>query len=89
MNIFAVSAFILVALMIVMIYRAIVGPTTFDRFLSAMMSGTTAAFALAMIAFWFERPGMFTDILLGYALLNFIVAIALGKFLEQRRDWSS
>lgn len=85
MNIFGVASIILVMLMAAMVYRVAAGPTIFDRFLGAFMSGTTAALALALIGFWFGQPEIFIDILLAYALLNFVMGIVAGKFLEQRR----
>lgn len=88
MNIFAITSIGLVLLMAGMLYRAAAGPTIFDRFLGAFMSGTTATLALAAIGFWFGQPDIFIDILLAYSLLNFVVGIVAGKFLEQRRDSS-
>lgn len=85
MNLFGISSIILILLMTLMVYRVAVGPTIFDRFLGAFMSGTTAVLALAFIGFWFGRPEVFIDILLAYALLNFVMGIVAGKFLEQRR----
>ncbi|MCI0816055.1 MAG: pH regulation protein F, partial [Chloroflexi bacterium] len=32
--------------------------------------------------FIFERPEAFVDLALAYALLNFIAAVAAGKYLE-------
>lgn len=85
MNIFGFAAGVLIVLMAPMAYRIVIGPTIYDRFLGAFMSGTTAAFALAMMGFLFGRPDLFIDILLAYALLNFVMGIVAGKFLEQRR----
>ena len=84
MNLFAFAAVTLVLLMAIMLHRVLVGPTIFDRFLGAFMAGSTAAFALAMIGFWFGRPDIFLDLLLAYGLLNFVIGIAAGKFLEKR-----
>ena len=43
-----------------------------------------------LIGFVFERPDMFVDLALSYALLNFIGTVAVGKYLETRQHqlWS-
>ncbi|MEK9658976.1 MAG: MrpF/PhaF family protein, partial [Chloroflexota bacterium] len=38
---------------------------------------------LAVTGFLFERPDMFVDLALGYALLNFVGTVAVGKYLER------
>jgi multisubunit Na+/H+ antiporter MnhF subunit len=35
-----------------------------------------------VLGFYFERPVFFLDIALGYALLAFLLPIALGKYFE-------
>lgn len=87
MNLFALYSVILLVLVALAFYRVIVGPTVFDRFLAASMSGTTAAFALAMVGFWFGRLDMFIDLLLAYALLNFVGLIVAARMLESRKPW--
>jgi len=44
--------------------------------------GTNAIVLQALTGFIFERPEAFVDLALAYALLNFIGAVAAGKYLE-------
>jgi len=43
-----------------------------------------AVIILLFIGFTFDRIDMFIDIAIAYALLNFVIAIALGKYFERR-----
>lgn len=88
MNLYMFAAIALVVLMALTLYRVVTGPTVYDRFLGVGLSGTTAVFAMALLGFWFERPELFSDILLSYGLLNFIGVVAAAKYLEKRKDAS-
>ena len=59
------------------------GETIFDRLLAASAVGTNAIALLAVTGFIFERPDMFVDLALTYALLNFIGSVVVGKYLER------
>ena len=65
------------------LYRIIAGPTVFDRMLAAGLVGTNGLILLVIIGFIYMRIEMFIDIALTYALLNFIIAIVLGKYFER------
>ena len=78
------------ALSAIMFLRVARGPTVFDRLLAAGAIGTNAIAFLAIAGFIFERPDMFVDLALSYALLNFIGAVAAAKYLERHgRDDAS
>ena len=64
--------------------RVVRGPTVFDRLLAAGAIGTNTIAFLAIAGFIFERPDMFVDLALSYALLNFIGTVAAAKYLERR-----
>lgn len=82
MLLLAASAGLLMA-MIMMIARAIAGPTHYDRILTANSFGTKTVLFIAVIGFMFGRPA-FLDIALSYALINFVTTIALMKFFRYR-----
>ncbi|MFH1088090.1 MAG: monovalent cation/H+ antiporter complex subunit F [Chloroflexota bacterium] len=67
----------------VTLYRAAVGPTVFDRVLAAGLMGTNGFILLVLIGFIYKRVDMFVDIAMAYALLNFVMAIAIGKYFER------
>lgn len=70
--------------MILSLYRALAGPTVYDRALAANVIGTKTVVFLALIGFIYARPH-FLDIALVYALINFIATIAILKYIESER----
>ena len=66
-----------------MLYRAVVGPTMQDRVLAVNVLGTNTVVILAILAAALGEP-TFLDIALVYALLNFLMAIAISKFTVER-----
>ena len=66
------------------LYRVVVGPTLFDRMLAASVIGTTNIGIIAVVGFIFERPDMFVDLAIAYALLNFIGTVAIARYLESQ-----
>ena len=77
----AATVFILVSL--VGIYRAIVGPTMPDRVIAINFVGSNVVIVIALIAAAIGEPGAL-DIALVYALLNFLLSIAISKFQVER-----
>ncbi|WP_434522426.1 cation:proton antiporter [Halorubrum sp. AS12] len=66
-----------------MLYRAVVGPTMEDRVLAVNVLGTNTVVILAILGAALGEP-TFLDIALVYALLNFLMAIAISKFTVER-----
>jgi len=77
----AAALFLLLA--VVMFYRAVRGPTTQDRVLAVNVLGTNTVVVLALLAAGLGEPSLL-DIALVYALLNFLMAIAISKFTVER-----
>ncbi|HJS30608.1 MAG TPA: monovalent cation/H+ antiporter complex subunit F, partial [Alphaproteobacteria bacterium] len=63
------------------VFRALRGPTVFDRALAANSVGTGAVLLLAVFGFLTGRPE-FLDIAIVYALLNVIGTIAVLKYFR-------
>lgn len=82
-DVFLGAAAIFVILAIAMLYRAIKGPTMQDRVLAVNVLGTNTVVILALLAAGLDEP-WFLDIALVYALLNFLVTIAISKFTVER-----
>jgi multicomponent Na+:H+ antiporter subunit F len=70
-------------LMIPMVYRIWVGPTQFDRMLAVNVIGTKTAVLLVIIGTLFDRVDMFVDFAIAYALLNFVSAIVVSRYLNR------
>jgi multicomponent Na+:H+ antiporter subunit F len=82
---------------LVVLPRAIRGPTLLDRILAVNVIGTKTIVLLALIGFLdvefgiragaaedYSRAGFFLDIALAYALINFIATIAVLRYIEAR-----
>ncbi|MEM4782306.1 MAG: cation:proton antiporter [Halalkalicoccus sp.] len=82
-DVFIGAAAIFVVLAIAMLYRAIKGPTMQDRVLAVNVLGTNTVVILALLAAGLDEP-WFLDIALVYALLNFLMTIAISKFTVER-----
>lgn len=72
-----VSGILSVALLLVLV-RALRGPSVFDRILAVNVAGTKTVILVALLGFLSTRPE-FLDIALLYALMNFVVTIAILK----------
>jgi multicomponent Na+:H+ antiporter subunit F len=76
----AATSAILVSMLLVLI-RALKGPTVFDRILAVNSFGTLTVLLISVYGFLTNRPE-FLDIALVYALINFIGVIAVSKFVR-------
>ena len=81
--VFVVVASVLLAVTGANLLRLILGRTVYDRLLAAGVVGTNAVVLLAVVGFIFERPDMFVDLAITYALLNFLSMVAAAKYLER------
>jgi multicomponent Na+:H+ antiporter subunit F len=79
--VFAAAAFLLLASLVLLLARAVIGPTVFDRLLGANTIGTLAVMLLATIGFLTGRPD-FLDLAIVYGLLNIVGTIAVLKFFQ-------
>jgi multicomponent Na+:H+ antiporter subunit F len=79
---FAAAAGALLVTIALLLARAVVGPTVFDRLLGANAIGTCAMLLLAVIGFLTGRPE-FLDLALVYGLLNVLGTIAVLKYFRQ------
>lgn len=71
---------LLIAMALVLV-RAFLGPTIYDRVLAANSIGTKVVLFIPVYGFFTNRPD-FIDIALAYALINFIGTIAVLKYFE-------
>jgi multicomponent Na+:H+ antiporter subunit F len=90
MSPFIVAVVLVVAVLIAVgLYRVWVGPTVFDRLVAVALLSVNGVVVLVLLGFAFERPVLFLDIALGFALLAFLLPIALGRYFETRDDGTS
>ena len=77
---------ILTILILVYMYRVFQGPTVYDRILGLNGISTKAIILLTILGSLYQRLEMFVDIALGYAMLNIVGGLAVGKYLEQKEN---
>lgn len=78
---FVVATAGIVASMTLVMIRALLGPTVYDRVLALNTFGTKTVLLIAVLGFLAGRPE-FLDLALVYALINFIGTIAVLKLFE-------
>ena len=79
---FAAVSVLLILSLGLLLARAVIGPTVFDRVLGANTIGTLAVLLLAVLGFLTGRPD-FLDLAIVYGLLNIVGTIAVLKFFEK------
>jgi len=78
---FIAAAIAILVVMLIILLRAALGPTVFDRILAINTFGTATVLLIALFGFLTGRPD-FMDIALLYALINFISTIAVLKLFR-------
>jgi len=80
------AANVLILLMALCLIRLIGGPTVLDRILGASVIGTKTTVFLLLIGVMYGDIGMFVDIALAYAMLNFIATLGATKYFLRRKN---
>jgi len=84
-NFFVMIAAILALVLLIPFYRVYDGPTVFDRLLGSAAVGAKTITLVLLFGVIYDRVDMFVDIALGYAILNFVGAIAMAKYFKSTR----
>ena len=84
-KIFLYAAIYLCMLMLLSLYRAVLGPTVLDRLIGVDAIGSKTTALLVLIGFLYHRVEMFVDIALAYAMLNFIAVLAASRYFQKRK----
>ena len=66
---------------VVCLYRAAIGPTAQDRLLGGNSVGTKTLVVVILVTV-IQSEGLFLDVAIVYALLLFVVTVALSRYLE-------
>ncbi len=89
-SVFLYSAVLLTVIIAVPLIRVIKGPTVFDRILATNAIASKTIVLILLIGSLFDRLDMFIDITLAYAILGFIGALIISKYLittqEEKND---
>ncbi|HIG29339.1 MAG TPA: cation:proton antiporter [Verrucomicrobiales bacterium] len=81
---FIVTGIVLLIGIFLVLIRAYLGPTVYDRILALNAMGTKTVVFVALLGWISKRPD-FLDIALLYALMNYISTITILKFIEKKR----
>ena len=84
-DVFIYSGIFLSLLMLLSLYRAVIGPTVLDRLLGVNAIGSKTTTLLILIGLIYQRVDMFVDIALAYAMLNFIAVLAASKYFQKQK----
>jgi len=74
---FSATIFLVMAGMVLVLIRAVRGPTPYDRILAVNVTGTMTVILIALAGFLVDRPA-FLDL----ALINFVGTLAALKFFK-------
>ncbi|NVM21911.1 MAG: pH regulation protein F [Desulfobacterales bacterium] len=72
-------------LMLLSLYRGLVGPTVLDRMICVNAIGSKTTVVLVLIGLLYHRVDMFVDIALAYAMLNFVAVLAASRYFQKRK----
>lgn len=75
------AIFAIMVCLILVLLRAWLGPTIFDRILAVNTFGTATVLLICVLGFFIERFD-YVDIALGYSLINFISTMAILKLYK-------
>ena len=78
---FIAATIAIIVVMLIVLLRAALGPSVFDRILAINTFGTATVLLIALFGFLTDRPD-FMDIALLYTLINFISTIAVLKLFR-------
>ncbi len=72
-------------LMLLSLFRAILGPTVVDRLIGVNAIGSKTVVLLMIIGLIYRRVDMFVDIALAYAMLNFIAVLGASRYFQKKK----
>jgi len=84
-TLFLAAGLVLLVLMLLCLVRVVGGPTVLDRILGGNVIGTKTTVLLLLIGLLYNNVGMFVDIAIAYALLNFIATLGATKYFLRRK----
>ena len=79
--IYVIAIVVMLLGMGMILFRALKGPTSYDRILSTNIFGTVTVLAIALLA-GLEQDAMLLDVALLYGLINFTATIALLRYFK-------
>jgi len=85
-TIFGVAALLMMLLTAPFIFRAIRGPTIFDRVVALNGIGTLIPSMMVVIGLVYDRVDMFVDIALALFLLNLFTTLLVARYVRDKAE---
>lgn len=87
MTAFLMGAGIVIAVLTAVgLVRIARGPRVFDRVLAASLVSINGLLLLLIVGFLLERPALFIDLAIAFALLGFLVPLATGRLVRDKDE---
>ncbi len=83
-NFFLAIALAIGLLVLLCLYRAVFGPTIYDRIIGAGFIGTKTLVLLVLMGFIYKRIDMFVDLALAYSILCFTGTLIFSKYFVRK-----
>ena len=80
----AIWVFMMVAVVVIiglMLLRVFQGPTIYDRMNGLGVIGADTILLLVLFGYLDQRPDMYVDIAISYAILGFICSVIVAKYM--------
>lgn len=68
-----------------MLQRVFTGPTVYDRMNGLGVIGADTILLLVLFGYIDERPDMYVDIGISYAMLGFVASVIIAKYLGGKK----
>lgn len=81
---FLAIALAICLLILLCLYRAVFGPTVYDRIIGSGFVGTKTIILLVLMGFIYKRIDMFIDIALVYSILCFTGTLIFSKYFFRK-----
>lgn len=82
LNLILASSIFLSVLIVLSIYRALKGPTVSDRVIAINLMTTLVIAIIGLLAYYFNQTS-FIDVAILYAMIGFLMTVAVVKYLEK------
>lgn len=83
---FSAVATVVLVLTTPFIYRAVRGPTLFDRVVALNGIGTIVPVLMVLIGLMYDRVDMFVDIAIALFLLNLFTTLLIARYVRDKAD---
>jgi multicomponent Na+:H+ antiporter subunit F len=83
---FSASATVVLLLTTPFVYRAIRGPTLFDRVVALNGMGTIVPVLMVLIGLMYDRVDMFVDVAIALFLLNLFTTLLIDRYVRDKAE---